>query len=97
VSSGYTEVDRGLSVSSVYWEVGTQSDGLVINVANHLAILVGKERDKFTEAVARAVTPGQVTRRVYPCCVCCDTDEAAPCVPGGHLTRCENGCDDKAS
>jgi hypothetical protein len=61
-SDGYTEVARGSSAQGWPWEVGVDGDSLAVSIARGPRMLLdGDERDRFAEAVARAVTPGQVT------------------------------------
>jgi hypothetical protein len=46
----------------ITWEVGASKRGsLILTVGVATIALAGDERDRFAEAVARAVTPGQVT------------------------------------
>ena len=57
VIDGYTEVDSGTVPPGVRWEVGRQGGRLVVHVGGSLVSLNGVPRDRFAEAVIRAVTP----------------------------------------
>jgi len=58
---GYTEIDSGTVPPGVRWEVGRQGERLLVAVGGSLISLNGAPRDRFAEAVARAVTPGQAS------------------------------------
>lgn len=59
-SDPYTVIDSGKDTVGTSWEVGLSDlGGLMVSSARRGLILHGKERDRFAEAVARAVMPGQ--------------------------------------
>lgn len=57
----YTVVDSGRDTVGTPWEIGVSDLGGLMVSSRRGLILHGKQRDRFAEAVARAVTPGQVT------------------------------------
>lgn len=58
----YDVVAEGIR-NGITWEVGASKRGsLILTVGPATVALAGDERDRFAEAVARAVTPGQTSR-----------------------------------
>lgn len=71
MASNYLRLADGKDLRGISWEVGVYDSQLILTLPNggwQLA-LEGRERERFAEAVARAVTPG---RRVKhgPGCPC---------------------------
>jgi len=66
----YADVDSGTTRSGVRWRVGAEGGELLVFVDGTLARLAGAQRDRFAEAVARAVTPGRVPVKHGPGCRC---------------------------
>jgi hypothetical protein len=62
-SDRYVNADNDRTPSGISWRVGTWGDKLYVYVGGALVSLEGEQRDRFAEAVARAVTPGQVNRK----------------------------------
>jgi hypothetical protein len=70
VSSTYTALAGGRDIYGRPWEVGTRGGVTVVTFGDTIRVFDGEEgdsdggrgdRDRFAEAVARAVTPGQVS------------------------------------
>lgn len=61
MASDVTEVAKGKTTFGGTWAVGADEALLLVLVDGFLLAVDGAERDKFAEAVARAVTPGQVS------------------------------------
>lgn len=61
-SDAYVNADNDRTPSGISWRVGTWGEKLYVYVGGSLVSLEGEQRDRFTEAVARAVTPGQAAR-----------------------------------
>lgn len=59
--SELVEIDNGRTMFGGRWKVGTEGSVLVVAVDQMGLLLDGDERDRFAEAVARAVTPGQTS------------------------------------
>jgi hypothetical protein len=58
---GYAPVDSGMDSDGTPWAIAASDVGLIASVGAEDVLLKDAERDRFAEAVARAVTPGQVT------------------------------------
>jgi hypothetical protein len=58
---GYATVDSGTDSAGMPWAIAAGDSGLIVSVGCEDVLPKGSERDRFAEAVARAVTPGQVT------------------------------------
>jgi hypothetical protein len=58
---GYAPVDSGMDSDGTPWAIAASDAGLIASVGAEDVLLKGAERDRFAEAVARAVTPGRVT------------------------------------
>jgi hypothetical protein len=56
---GYAPVDSGTDSDGTPWGIAASGSGLTVSVGTEDVLLKGGERDRFAEAVARAVTPGQ--------------------------------------
>lgn len=70
MSDGYVMVDAGLDSRGDAWEVGMHGTDFIVTLtpgAWQLAFEDGSERDRFAEAVARAVTPGQAVAEPPDC------------------------------
>lgn len=62
----YAVVDTITDDCGLICEVGTDGEGVIVRPYDQAAVITGmrfsgSRRDRFAEAVARAVTPGQVT------------------------------------
>jgi hypothetical protein len=60
---GYAPVDSGRDSDGTPWAVAASIPGMIVSVGSEDVLLKGEQRDRFAEAVARAVTPGQVSRK----------------------------------
>jgi hypothetical protein len=90
-------IDKGDNGYGTRWAVRKRDGIMALTVGNLTVLFTPEAAEQLAEAVARAVTPGQMHARVYPCCKCCERDNAengSDCQPHGHLSKCENGCDD---
>jgi hypothetical protein len=59
----YTVIDSGKDTMGTSWEIGVSDlGGLMVSSARRGLILHGEKRDRFAEAVARAVMPGQAAQ-----------------------------------
>jgi hypothetical protein len=61
VIDGYQMADCGTLPLNIRWEVGRQGERLLVALGGSLAGFSGEQQERFAEAVARSVTPGQVT------------------------------------
>jgi hypothetical protein len=61
MASDVTEIDSGTDSDGTPWSVAASAPGMIVSVGAEDVLLKGAGRDRFAEAVARAVTPGQVT------------------------------------
>lgn len=59
-AGGFAPVDSGTDSDGTPWAVAASIPGLIVSVGTEDVFLKGEQRDRFAEAVARAVTPGQV-------------------------------------
>jgi len=70
VGESYAELAIGQDAQGSPWGVDATSGALIVHVGNCTAVIEGKDRDRFAEAVARAVTPGRVPVKHGPACEC---------------------------
>jgi hypothetical protein len=96
-SDRYANADNDRTPSGISWRVGSQGEALMVYVGGTLVSLEGEQRDRFAEAVARAVTPGQVPaapKVYYACCIHCEHDgESDPDLDDErHPNPCREGC-----
>ena len=56
-----SDLAEGVDEYGTVWSVNVHRRALVVDVGDRQVILSGEQRDRFAGAVARAVTPGQVT------------------------------------
>lgn len=61
--SRYTPIDSGVTSRGEPWQVGLIGDRLIVMQGRLTISIEGGEREKFTEAVARAGMPGRAERR----------------------------------
>jgi hypothetical protein len=82
-SDRYVNAGNDRTPSGISWRVGAWGDKLYVYVGGTLVSLEGEQRDRFAEAVARAVTPGRVPVKHGPGCRC------TPCLaePGYRARR----------
>lgn len=71
----YIVVDTVTDDCGLVCEVGTDGEGVIVRPYDPVAVVTGMRfsggrRDRFAEAVARAVTPGRVPVKHGPGCRC---------------------------
>jgi ferric-dicitrate binding protein FerR (iron transport regulator) len=69
MSSTYREIARGTDRYGTPWQVGTDEGALTVTLYGASVDIDGAEKERFAEAVARAVTPGQRVNH-GPACNC---------------------------
>jgi hypothetical protein len=97
-------VDSGFDSDGTRWALTVTGDGLglLVSVGFEDALLYGADRDRFAEAAARAVTPGQepsAPPTYYACCIHCEHNgETDPDLDDErHPNPCGEGCRPVAS
>lgn len=62
MSDTYREIARGTDRYGTPWQVGTDEGALTVTLCGASVDIDGAEKERFAEAVARAMTPGQTCR-----------------------------------
>lgn len=92
--SDYIEIDSGTAAYGIRWAVGLDHGALKVEAPG--VILDGAERERFVEAVARAVTPGQAEAHSCRECIGEGVIPVDSCTcgagPGGYYGAHEPGC-----